>query len=104
MAVRTGTETRIWNAYAPHHACGGPVSCTWADGGGRRMDTWVASRQWDRVDLEEQNGNDLPRGLLCWGTGVSACEGEGEPEDLVFRGGTRACWVLREAEGPCRGP
>jgi hypothetical protein len=61
------------------------------------------------VELEEQKGDDLPRGL-CWGVGegVSVCEGEGEgedePDDLVLRGRMRACWAVRMAEGPCRGP
>lgn len=49
----------------------------------------------------------LPRGL-DWGVGVRACEGEGEgvddEEDLVLRDGMRACWAVREAKGPCRGP
>lgn len=39
---------------------------------------------------------------------MRAWEGEGEgvdePEDLVLRGGMRALWAAREAEGPCRGP
>lgn len=53
--------------------------------------------------------DSLPRGL-CWGVGVSVSvwegegEGEDEPDDLVLRGGMRACWAVREADGPCRGP
>lgn len=53
---------------------------------------------------------------LCWGVGVGVGvfegvfegegegEGEGDPDDLVVRGGMRACWAVREADGPCRGP
>lgn len=58
----------------------------------------------------EQEGDGLPRGF-CWAVGVgvfegeSEGEGEGEPDDLVVvRGGMRACWAVREADGPCRGP
>lgn len=72
----------------------------------------LACGQQDSVEPEEEwckkGGNcDLPR-WLCWGVGVRALEGEGEgvdePEDLVLRGGMRALWAVREAEGPCRGP
>lgn len=60
------------------------------------------------MDPGEQESDGLPRGL-CWGVGVGVFEGdegegEGEPDDLVVRGGTRACWAVREADGPCRGP
>lgn len=74
----------------------------------------MTSRQTDGEGLATsrgQKGDGLPVGL-CWGVGVgvgvSVWEGEGEgedePDDLVLRGGTRACWAVREAEGPCRGP
>lgn len=82
---------------------------TWADGrtrkDGRQADRQVgrqAGRQIGSEGMEtsgSRRANGLPRGL-CWGEG----EGDDEPDDLVLRGGTRACWAVREADGPCRGP
>lgn len=104
--TETGTERDRASCARTQYECGGSPHM-WAGG---RTEGLVTSRKTDGEGLATsrgQKGDGLPVGL-CWGVGVSVWEGEGEgedePDDLVLRGGTRACWAVREAEGPCRGP